>query len=54
MEFPSRQTGRVLISDGGFFFVQINEIFLQNAVFTISSRFQPQVFNLIFIQVRVG
>ena len=42
------------MSDGSLFFAQINEIFLQNAMITISSRFQPEVFDLIFIQARVG
>ena len=36
------------------YFAQINKIFWQNATFTISSRFQGQVFDLIFIQVRAG
>ena len=36
------------------YFAQINEIFWQNATFTISSRLQGQGFDLIFIRFRAG
>ena len=34
---PNLHARRVLMSNGSFFFAQINEIFLQNAMFTIST-----------------
>ena len=52
--FKGKCTNRVSFDERRYFFAQMNELFQQNAMFTISSRFQSNVFDSIFIQAREG